>query len=78
MNNNVSASADREALLDKFAAELTGAAYHVALRHGVAGTWLDLQLELWQALAQTVRQWGGKPCPARPVLSREATSIARA
>jgi hypothetical protein len=30
--------------LDSLAAELTRAAYHVALQHGKAGNWLDLQL----------------------------------
>jgi hypothetical protein len=59
MKDNAGATADRDALLDTFVAELTRAAYHVALRHGAAGTWLDLQLDLWQALADTVKQWGG-------------------
>jgi hypothetical protein len=63
MNDNACATADRDALFDAFAAELTRAAYHVALRHGAAGTWLDLQLELWQALAVTVKQWGRKSPP---------------
>jgi hypothetical protein len=26
------------------------------LRHGAAGMWLDLQLDLWQALADAVEQ----------------------
>ena len=60
MNDSARATADRDALLDTFVAELTRAAYHVALRHGAAGTWLDLQLDLWQALADTVKQWGLK------------------
>ena len=58
MNDNIRAAVEREALLDSFAAELTRAAYHVALRHEAAGTWLDLQLELWRALADAVKQWG--------------------
>jgi hypothetical protein len=69
MNDNARATADWDALLDAFAAELTRAAYHVALRHGAAGTWLDLELELWQALANTIKQWGGNPpwakCPTK-------------
>jgi hypothetical protein len=56
MNNN--ARADGDVLLETFVAELTRAAYHVALQHAGNGTWLDLQLDLWQALAATVRQWG--------------------
>jgi hypothetical protein len=63
MNDNARATADRDALLDNLVAELTRAAYHVALRHGAAGTWLDLELELWQALTHTVKQWGREPSP---------------
>jgi hypothetical protein len=55
--NDKARAADRGTLLDTFAAELTHAAYHVALRHAPAGTWLDLELDLWQALADTVKQW---------------------
>jgi hypothetical protein len=63
MNDNARATADRDALLDTLVAELTCAAYHVALRHGAASTWLDLQLDLWQALAETVNQWRRLPEP---------------
>jgi hypothetical protein len=52
------ATRDRDVLLNNFAAELTRAAYYVALRHGTAGTWLDPELDLWQTLADTVKQWG--------------------
>jgi hypothetical protein len=76
MNDNARATADWDALLDNFAAELTRAAYHVALRHGVTGTWLDLQLDLWRALADTVKQWGrespsGQVPPGSPDLFHE-------
>ena len=60
MNGDVGPHGNRDALLETLVAELTRAAYHVALRHGAAGTWLDLQLDLWQALADTVKQWGRK------------------
>jgi hypothetical protein len=63
MNDNAHTTADRDALLDNLAAELTRAAYHVALRHRAAGTWLDLQLDLWHALADTVKQWGRESSP---------------
>jgi hypothetical protein len=46
-------------MLDNFVAELTSAAYFVAIRHGTADTWLDLELDLWRALADTVKQWAG-------------------
>jgi hypothetical protein len=71
MNDDARATANRDVLLDNFAAELTRAAYHVALRHGTVGTWLDLQLDLWWALTDTVRQWGAGGRlrdPARPGL----------
>ena len=45
-------------MLEAFVAELTTAAYAVALRHGTGHSWLDLQLDLWKALDETVRSWG--------------------
>ena len=41
--------------LDNLAGELTLAAYHVALQHAAAGTWLDLELDLWRALSDAVK-----------------------
>jgi hypothetical protein len=58
MNENFKTLVDREALLESFAAELTLAAYRVALRTRTRGTWLDLELDLWRALADTVKTWG--------------------
>ena len=49
---------NRDILLENFAAELTVAAYRVALRARTQGTWLDLELDLWRALADTVETWG--------------------
>jgi hypothetical protein len=51
-------SPDWDTLLVVFAAELTNAAYRVALQHGIAGSWVDLELDLWKALAETVQEWG--------------------
>jgi hypothetical protein len=59
MNEYVQAPVDRDALLESFAAELTLAAYRVALRARTQGTWLDLELNLWRTLAETVKTWGG-------------------
>jgi hypothetical protein len=42
--------------LATFAADLTDAAYSVALRHGIAGSWIDLQLDVWQVLARTITE----------------------
>ena len=57
MNGNLRTPADRDALLETFAAELALAAYRVALRHGTGGAWLDLQLELWRVLTEMVKKW---------------------
>ena len=80
MIDTARATADRAVLLEAFVAELTSAAYHVALRHG-AGTWLDLQLRLWHTLADTVEQWARKSSPGQVPrgskgLPRGATSTA--
>ena len=53
---------DRDGLLEAFAAELTLAAYHVALRTRTQGTWLDLELGLWTVLAEKVKTWGQENC----------------
>jgi hypothetical protein len=36
--------------LERLVAELTEAAYSVALRHGIKGTFVDLELGLWDAI----------------------------
>jgi hypothetical protein len=43
-----------------FAAELTEAVFPVALRYGVGDRWLDLELDLWHVLADTVEKWSWK------------------
>ena len=40
----------------RFTAKLTDAAYAVALRYGVSGSWIDLQLDLWRALTEAVEK----------------------
>jgi hypothetical protein len=35
---------------ERLAAELTEAAYSVALRHGIKGTFVELELGLWDAI----------------------------
>jgi hypothetical protein len=73
---NETTARDAGPALEDFAAELTRAAYAVALRHGVGDKWLDLELDLWLALTETVRQCGrglpraGCPGDARPPLSQ--------
>jgi hypothetical protein len=46
MNGNNSTVVDWDNFLKNLAAELTGAAYPVALRHRVGDKWLDLELDL--------------------------------
>ena len=46
MNSTDRTIRDRDAYVENFAAELTDAAYPVALRHGVAGSSIDLELDL--------------------------------
>jgi hypothetical protein len=57
MNSDLNPAANRDTLLESLAAELTLAAYQVALRNRDRGTWLDLELELWRALTGTVKTW---------------------
>jgi hypothetical protein len=57
MNGDFKTPVNRDVLLETLAAELTVAAYHVALRSRTQGTWLDLELDLWRALADKVRTW---------------------
>jgi hypothetical protein len=49
---------NRDALLDTLVAELAFAAYCAALRTNTQGTWLDLELNLWKALADAVEKSG--------------------
>jgi hypothetical protein len=47
----------RRPRLDDLVAHLTEAAYPIALRHKGGKGWLDLELDLWRAVAQTVKKW---------------------
>ena len=57
MSDNCAAVAEAIRPLEVFAAELTAAAYPVALRHGIGDKWLDLELGLWRVLTETVKKW---------------------
>jgi hypothetical protein len=46
--------------LRTFAAQLADAAYPITLRHGLADSWLELQDDLSDALAETVKKWGSE------------------
>jgi hypothetical protein len=49
-------SHDSANALTSFAADLTDAAYTVVLRHGITGSWIDLQLDAWRVLAASIAQ----------------------
>ena len=40
--------------LENLASDLTDVAYQVALRHGMGDQWLELQLDLWEALTEAI------------------------
>jgi hypothetical protein len=63
MSDNPGAACNRDTLLENFAAELTSAVYPLALRHGMRGSWITVELGLWRALAQTVKKWAWKRPP---------------
>jgi hypothetical protein len=58
MNTTKVTIAGQDTFLDTVAAELTSAAYLAALGHGIQGSWIDLELDLWRALAHAVKQYG--------------------
>jgi hypothetical protein len=65
MNDYRALVGNADPALETFVAELTAAAYPIALRHGGTDKWLDLELDLWRALSETVRRSGRKllqPC----------------
>ena len=41
---------------ERFLAELTDAAYRVALKHKIQGSFLDVELDLWSALREIVEK----------------------
>ena len=55
MNVELFAVAEPKDSLENLAAEITDAAYRVVLQRGVGDKWLDLQLDLWGALTQAIK-----------------------
>src|SRR5947207_14736956 len=54
MNASTARASDCDRSPETFAAEVTEAVFPVALRYGVGDRWLDLELDLWRALSETV------------------------
>src|SRR5262245_63936276 len=44
--------------IETVAARLTEAVYPVALRYATVGSWVDLELELWKVLTETLQRMG--------------------
>ena len=65
MRNSATAN-DPIAFLEDLTAELTSTAYTVMIRHGGGDNWLDLQLDLWKSLGETVRSYA-RPAATRPL-----------
>jgi hypothetical protein len=61
MSDISNAPSNRNSQVENLAAEAASAAYAVVLRHRVEDKWLDLQLELWEALKETVKKWELEP-----------------
>ena len=76
MNENFKTPVDRDTLPEGFAAELTLAAYRVALETRTRGNWLDLELDLWRALADTAKTWG-KGIASVPIDGDAACTVQR-
>jgi hypothetical protein len=55
MNANCLTRTGSDTALDTLAAELTDAAFPVALHHGAGTDWLDAKLELWHVLEHAVK-----------------------
>jgi hypothetical protein len=67
MNDIPDTAWDRDILLENFAAELTSAVYPLVLRRGPKGLWVNVELGLWRALAETLQKWAQQqPAAASP------------
>jgi hypothetical protein len=55
MNTDFAMTSERSP--ETFAAELTEAVFPVALRFGGGDLWIDLELDLWNRLSETVKKW---------------------
>jgi hypothetical protein len=49
---------------EELLAKLTAAAYDVALRHGLKGPFIDVELDLWRSLAGVLREELSAELPA--------------
>jgi hypothetical protein len=69
MTDNPGAPCTRDNQVENIAAELTSAVYTLVLRHGFPVSWLDLELGLWRALAESVKKVGRETSLTLPFAS---------
>jgi hypothetical protein len=70
MNHTTQSIGEQDELLDTFAAELTDAAYPIALKYGVLGSSLDLELEIWKTFIDLLHRRSRDLLP--PVAAKHA------
>jgi hypothetical protein len=75
MSDSSGTSQDQDNTLENFAAELTCAIYSIALRQGMSGSWIKVQLGLWTALIQTVEKWAREQPPNELKVLREGLMV---
>jgi carbon storage regulator len=51
---------------DALAADLSDAAYQIALRHCRADSWMELEMDVSRALATTIKRWKRKRLSSAP------------
>jgi hypothetical protein len=56
MRNTPQTMCEQDEQLNTLAAELTVAAYPIALKYGVAGSSLDLELEIWKTFVELLHR----------------------
>ncbi len=72
MNDTPDTALDRDIGLENFAAELTSAVYPLVLRRGPRERWVQVELGLWRALAETAQRWARQRPPAASANELEA------
>jgi hypothetical protein len=57
MNDILDTTEDRDTRLENFAAELAQAVHLMVLQRGRKDSWLDLELDLWKVVSESVSRW---------------------
>jgi len=64
-----------EVSVEEFAGAVADLAYPVALKHGVKGSSVDIELDVWQALRAAI---GGKQLSGRPAANEASAELTQA